>query len=100
MHAYQGSRLHARRLVPHIQRFAFSTASAVMAGLLVLAGCSSKQEPTPQEQKAQAEAEAYEQEKAADEVAERPLPYTVRFTVEQGGRTVGSAESDAAKEAG
>ena len=97
MHAYQGLRLRSRRLVLHIQRFAFSTATIVVAGLLVLAGCSSKQEPTPQEQKAQAEAEAYEQEKAADEVAERPLPYTVRFTVVQGGRTVGSAESDAGK---
>ena len=29
----------------------------LLAGMLVLAGCSSRQEPTPQEQKAQAEAE-------------------------------------------
>ena len=99
MHAYQGSRLRSRRLLPPLHGFAFSTASAVMAGLLVLAGCSSRQEPTPQEQRAQAEAEAYEKEKAADEVAERPLPYTVRFRVEQDGRTVGSAESAADKAA-
>ena len=95
MHITQGSRRSSRRLVPHIRSFAFSTASALVAGLLILAGCSSRQELSPQEQKAQAEEEAYAREKAADEVAERPLPYTVRFTVEQGGRTAGGVEGDA-----